>query len=106
MVSLLKIARLLVEDACRWVLLLFRSAEALRSENLFLRRQLALYIERGVRPRRVDPATRTSLALLARLFDWRDALVVVQPATSWISKHGKSLRSYDCALQPSRGIGL
>jgi hypothetical protein len=81
MVSLLKIARLLVEDACRWVLLLFRSAEALRSENLFLRRQLALYIERGVRPRRVDPATRTSLALLARLFDWRDALVVVQPAT-------------------------
>jgi len=81
MVSLLKIARLLVEDACRWVLLLFRSAEALRSENLFLRRQLALYIERGVRPRRVDPATRTSLALLARLLDWRDALVVVQPAT-------------------------
>jgi transposase InsO family protein len=53
----------------------------LRSENLFLRRQLALYIERGVQPRRVDAATRVSLALLARLFDWRGALVVVQPAT-------------------------
>ena len=75
MVSLLRIASLLVEDAFRWVLLLFRSAEALRTENLFLRRQLALYIERGVRPRRIDPATRTSLTLLARLFDWRGALV-------------------------------
>ena len=81
MVSLLRIASLLVEDAFRWVLLLFRSAEALRAENLFLRRQLALYIERGVRPRRIDAATRVSLALLARLFDWRGALVVVQPAT-------------------------
>ena len=50
MVSLLKIAGLLVEDAFRWLLLLFRSAEALRAENLFLRRQLALYIERGVQP--------------------------------------------------------
>jgi hypothetical protein len=36
MVSLLSIAGLLVEDAFRWVLLLFRSAEALRAENLFL----------------------------------------------------------------------
>jgi hypothetical protein len=80
-INLLKIASLLVEDAFRWVLLLFRSAEALRTENLFLRRQLALHIERGVRLRRVDPATRTSLALLARHFDWRDAMVVVQPAT-------------------------
>src|SRR6476659_7184708 len=81
MVSLLRIAGLLVEDAFRWVLLLFRSAEALQTENLFLRRQLALYIERGVRPHRIDAATRVSLALLARLFDWRGALVVVQPAT-------------------------
>ena len=81
MVNLLKIAGLLVEDAFRWLLLLFRSAEPLRAENLFLRRQLALYIERGVRPHRVDAATRVSLVLLARLFDWRDALVVVQPAT-------------------------
>src|SRR5678809_848203 len=81
MVSLLRIAGLLVEDAFRWVLLLFRSAEALQTENLFLRRQLALYIERGVQPRRIDAATRVSLALLARLFDWRGALVVVQPAT-------------------------
>jgi putative transposase len=81
MVDLLKIASLLVEDALRWVVLLFRSTESVQAENLFLRRQLALYIERGVQPHRVDTATRVSLALLARLFDWRDALVVVQPAT-------------------------
>jgi len=42
---------------------------------------VALSIERRVLPHRVDTATRVSLALLARLFDWRGALVVVQPAT-------------------------
>jgi hypothetical protein len=62
MVSLLRIASLLIEDALRWVLLLFRSAEALRAQNPFLRMQLALYIERGVPPRRIDPASRVSLA--------------------------------------------
>ena len=81
MVNLLKIASFLVEDAFRWVLLRFRSAEALRAENLFLRLQLALYIERGMPSHRVDAATRVSLVVLARLFDWRDALMVVQPAT-------------------------
>jgi len=81
MITLLKIAGCLIEDAFRWVMLLFRSTEAVQAENLFLRRQLALYIERGVRPRPIDPASRVSLALLAKLFDWRGALVVVQPAT-------------------------
>jgi hypothetical protein len=52
---------------------------ALRAENLFLRRQLALYIERGIQARRIDAATRVSLVVLANLFDWRSALVVVQP---------------------------
>jgi hypothetical protein len=52
MVNPLKIASLLAEDAFRWLLLLFRAAEALRAENLFLRRQLALYVERGGRPQR------------------------------------------------------
>jgi transposase InsO family protein len=81
MVTLGGIALRLIEDALRWLVLLFRSAEAVRAENLFLRRQLALFIERGVRPRRVDAATRVSLVLLARRFEWRGALVVVQPGT-------------------------
>ena len=76
-----KIAIRLIEDALRWVVVLFRSTESVQAENLFLRRQLALFLERGVRPRRVDAATRVSLAALAKLFDWRGALVMVQPAT-------------------------
>jgi len=46
-----------------------------------LRRQLALYVERGVKPRRIDPATRLTLSLLSRFFNWRDALLVVRPET-------------------------
>jgi len=38
-------------------------------------------LERGVRPRRIDAATRISLVLLARRFDWRSALVIVRPVT-------------------------
>ena len=81
MVGLIKIAVSLLADAIRFVAFLFRSTRSLQAENLFLRRQLALFMERGVRPRRVDTATRVSLAVLARLCDWRNALVVVQPAT-------------------------
>ena len=81
MATFARIALRLIEDALSGVVLLLRSTVAVRAENLFLRRQLALYIERGVRPRRVDAAGRISLALLARVFDWRSALVVVQPAT-------------------------
>ena len=81
MAVLATIALRLIEDAFRWLLLLFRSTNALEAENLFLRRQLALYIERGVKPRRIDAATRVSLVVLSKLFDWRGSLVVVQPAT-------------------------
>ena len=75
MLVLALIAHRLIEDSIRWALLLCRSTNSIRAENLFLRRQLALYIERGVRPRRIDAATRVSLALLARRFDWRSSLV-------------------------------
>ena len=79
--ALLKIAASLLADVFRFVALLFRSTKSLQAENLFLRRQLALFMERGVRPRRIDAATRVSLVVLAKMFDWRGALVVVQPAT-------------------------
>jgi hypothetical protein len=36
--------------ALRWVLLAFRSSQSIQAENLFLRRQLALYVERRVNP--------------------------------------------------------
>jgi hypothetical protein len=43
------------------------SRSQLVAENLFLRKQLALYQERRVKPRRTDPATRVVLVLLSRL---------------------------------------
>jgi putative transposase len=79
-----RVWRILIEligETLRWLLLAFRSSQSIQAENLFLRRQLALYVERGVKPRRIDLATRMGLALLSRLFDWRDALVVVRPET-------------------------
>ena len=71
----------LIADFVVYLGLLIRPRRAIAAENLFLRRQLALYQERKVNPRRIDPATRITLALLSRLFDWRDALIVVQPKT-------------------------
>src|SRR5450759_2626619 len=71
----------LVGEIFRWWALSFRSSRSIKAENLFLRRQLGLYIERGVKPRRIDPVTRISLTVLSRLFSWRDALVVVRPET-------------------------
>ena len=68
-------------DLIRWCGLILRPRKSLEAENLFLRRQLALYRERGVKPRRVDAATRVTLAFLSRWFDWRRALVVVRPET-------------------------
>lgn len=68
-------------DAVRWCGLVLRSQRSIEAENLFLRRQLALYVERGVKPRRMDTVTRISLAFLSRFFDWREALVVVRPET-------------------------
>jgi putative transposase len=71
----------LLSDSFRLFLLLLRSSTAIRAENLVLRKQLAQYIERGVRPRRIDAVARISLALLTRLFDWQNAVVIVRPKT-------------------------
>lgn len=62
-------------------MLFFRSSPSIRAENLVLRRQLARFMERGVKPRPVDHATRVSLALFTRRWDWRDAVVNVRPST-------------------------
>jgi transposase InsO family protein len=71
----------LICDGLRWLWLALRSTSAVEAENLFLRRQLALYVERGVKPRRIDSITRIALTILSGFFDWRHALVVVRPQT-------------------------
>jgi putative transposase len=80
-IALLKIAAVLLTDALRLVFVSLRSRRSLAGENLFLRRQLALYTERSVKPHRIDAATRVSLTWLSKLCDWRSALVVVRPET-------------------------
>ena len=51
------------------------------AENLFLRKQLACYLERQVRPHRTDNASRIALVALSRLVEWRDLLTIVRPET-------------------------
>jgi hypothetical protein len=71
----------LLVDAVRFISLCLHPCPALAAENLFLRKQLALYQERHVTPRRTPNATRLALIWLARWFDWRQALRIVQPTT-------------------------
>ena len=58
-----------------------RSQGSLVAENLFLRKQLAFYQERKVRPRRLTDAARLTLALWSRWFNWKGALIIVKPET-------------------------
>jgi putative transposase len=76
---LIKIAFQLLTDAAWISFLLLRPTRAVAAENPFLRRQLALFKQRGIQLRRIDSATRISLAILARCFKWRDAPLVVRP---------------------------
>ena len=71
----------LLGDLIGLLVLTARSRRSIEAENLVLRRQLALFKERGVKPRRIDAATRLSLAWLSRLCDWRSCVIVVQPKT-------------------------
>jgi putative transposase len=71
----------LLADAVVMAMLAITPRWSLEAENLVLRRQLGLFKERGAKPRRIDTATRVSLALLSRLCDWRSCLMVVRPET-------------------------
>ena len=71
----------LLGDLAMFVWLVLRPHCGLAAENLFLRKQLAMFQERKLKPRRPDAPFRIALVLLSRLFDWRDALVVVQTQT-------------------------
>jgi putative transposase len=81
----------LAQDALRFLLLGTRSKAALKAESIFLRKQLALYLERELKPRRATDATRLSMVLLSRLFAWQNALVNVKPET-FLGWHRKGFR--------------
>jgi len=69
-----------------------RSHSQLAAENLFLRKQLAFYVERQVKPRRAD-ATRITFVALSSLIKWRRILMIVKPDTL-IGWHRKGLRLF------------
>ena len=81
MIAFARILLRLLADAVSLAVLSIRPRGSLEVENLVLRRQLGLFKERGVKPRRIDAATRVSLTLLTRLCDWRTCLIVVRPET-------------------------
>ena len=83
----------LAQDAVRFLLLGTRSSAAIKAENLFLRKQLALYLEREVKPRRATDATRLFMVLLSRVFAWQNALVNVKPET-FLGWHRKGFRLF------------
>src|SRR6266849_9482372 len=79
--SVLNLITDLLADGLLFFRLLFRSRTALSAEVLFPRKQLAFYEERQVQPRRLNDSARFSLILWSRLFNWKDALVIVKPET-------------------------
>jgi hypothetical protein len=64
------LASVIVLDLIR---VLFRARAAVVAENLFLRRQMGLYVERKTRRCRPTPATKFALVMLSRFFP-REAL--------------------------------
>ena len=86
-------SRSVLADLGRFLALCLRSRAALAAENLFLRKQLALFEERKARPHRATDAVRFVLSVLGRLFDWRSALRVVKRDT-FIHWHRKGFRLF------------
>ena len=91
--DLLQTASDLLLDALRFTRGILQPHAALVAENLFLRKQLALYLERQVKPQRAGKATRLVLVLLSRLFPWRSALTVVKPET-FVRWHRQGFRLF------------
>ena len=68
-------------DLVRLLVLLSRFRRTLAAENLFLRKQLALFQVRKVKPHRAHDSTRLVMVILGRMFSWRGALANVKPDT-------------------------
>jgi putative transposase len=73
--------RTIVSDGLSFFAAVWSRRTALAAENLFLRKQLALFREREKKAMPTTPADRFVFSKLARWFDWRSALMIVKPAT-------------------------
>ena len=81
----------LLRDGVQFLSTISRSRGALSAEILFLRKQLAYYQDRQVRPRRLSDASRLSLLIWSGFFDCKAALVVVKAGT-FIRWHRKGFK--------------
>ena len=79
--SFVRNLRTIVSDGLSFFAAVWRCRTALAAENLFLRKQLALFREREKKAMPTTPADRFVFSKLARWFDWRSALLIVKPAT-------------------------
>jgi putative transposase len=78
---MVRTALLLACDLLHLMALACSTRASRAAENLFLRKQLAFYVERKAKPRRLNDTARIALVVLARFIDWRPLLVVVRPET-------------------------
>ncbi len=107
-----------IRDLSAFLRLFLLPRVALVAENLFLRKQLALFQERKARRRRATAATRTWMVVLGRCFDWRGALVgfpqgieshqhrFTAGCTMIIAWEGRPLRATDRFFADHRGPNL
>ena len=88
-------------DVIHFIGKLLQTQASLSAENIFLRKQLALYKERKQKPHRANNEERLVLVLLSKLFNWKNALVIVQPET-FIKWHRTAFKRF-WSLKCKRG---
>src|ERR1700740_1764001 len=91
--GIVRVLRVLANDALSFLRSMFRSRTSLIAENLFLRKQLAFYQDHQIKPRRLTDAARFALVFWSRFFEWKSALLIVKPATL-IDWHRKAFRLF------------
>jgi hypothetical protein len=75
--SFVRNLRTIVSDGLSFFAGVWRHHTALAAENLFLRKQLALFRKREKKAMPTTPADRFVFSKLAHWFDWRSALMIV-----------------------------
>ena len=91
-----------VGDLLRLLALMFQSRTRLAAENLFLRNQLACYLERNVRPHRTDNASRIMLVMLSRWWSGGQCSRLCVPTGS----SGGNERPFDCSGAGNHADGV
>src|SRR4051812_7447776 len=85
--------RTILSDGLSFFAAVSRRRTAVAAENLFLRKQLALFREREKKAMPTTPADRFVFSKLARWFDWRSALLIVNLGYHFKSGHTLSLQN-------------